>query len=463
MIGVELEPGSLDTQAPALLGTASVVALVPATRDRAWAAAMAWRLARAIAATGRKTALVDCFVNEPLLHESVGAKNDEGIVDAFEYGASLQRIVQQQPDANLFFIAAGTFAPDPEPLTTHPRWRRLSAGFRHEEAALLLFCPDASLSGLAAQPDGMIVLAPDGMDLAIAEWPALAEALGSGRPPLLGVIAAERAAAPAPAPAPEPAPLAAPAAEAPAEPWPEPETPPAQAAPAPAPRRTRPSAPRLVLEQHSDSKAGVWWSLAAVIAIAVAGWYFRAELVALAGFGEPEAAATSSAAPGTAAPLPAAELLPFVVLVSQWASSRDAFRVADTLESRGVHTILTPLRLQSRVWYRIYAGPAPSAAAAESLLAGLRTQRLLAADGGEVLELPLSISLPGSHTPGQADAERARLETAGVPTFVLGQADGGYRLFAGAFDGTSAAVLLQSLLTPAGGSGTLVPRVGFVP
>ena len=161
--------------------------------------------------------------------------------------------------------------------------------------------------------------------------------------------------------------------------------------------------------------------------------------------------------------MPAAELLPFVVLVSQWASSRDAFRVADTLESRGVHTILTPLRLQSRVWYRIYAGPAPSAAAAESLLAGLRTQRLLAADGGEVLELPLSISLPGSHTPGQADAERARLETAGVPTFVLGQADGGYRLFAGAFDGTSAAVLLQSLLTPAGGSGTLVPRVGFVP
>jgi hypothetical protein len=80
-----------------------------------------------------------------------------------------------------------------------------------------------------------------------------------------------------------------------------------------------------------------------------------------------------------------------------------------------------------------------------------------------VLELPLSLALPGSYTPGQADAERARLREAGVATFVLGQADGSYRLFAGAFDTPSAAVLLQSSLTPAGGAGTLGPRVGFVP
>ena len=77
---------------------------------------------------------MDCFVNAPTLHGAGGESGDEGLVDAFEYGASLNRIVQQQPQADLFFIPAGTYSADAEPLMQHPRWKRLSAGFRHEEA-----------------------------------------------------------------------------------------------------------------------------------------------------------------------------------------------------------------------------------------------------------------------------------------------------------------------------------------
>jgi hypothetical protein len=445
--GLQLRAAALDKSAMTLVGDAAVIALVPATDDRGWAGGVAWQLARAVAAAGRRTALVDCFVHEPVLHQIAGAKNDEGIVDAFEYGASLQRIVQQQPEANLFFIPAGTYTPDPLPLTSHPRWRRLSAGFRHEDALLLLFCPDDALPNLAAQPDGMIVLAPAGMDLAAAEWPALAEALGSGRPPLLGVVTDDPAVAPPPPVAAE---LAAPVE-------------PPRAADRPSrPSRPRPSAPMNLLLAPPAARSGAAWWIGAAVLVAAAGaaWYFRAELRGLVGGGPAPAPAV---APAAARPAPAVELLPFVVHASQWGTLRDAFRVADTLELRGSSTILTPVRLQGRVWYRVYVGPAASAAAAESLLTGLRAGGVLAGDGGEVLHLPLSITLPGSYTPAQAETERARLREAGVPTFILGQADGNYRLFAGAFDTTSTAVLLQDMLTPAGGAGSLGPRVGFVP
>jgi len=464
----QVRPGTLDAQIPPLIGESAVIALVPATDDRLWAAAVAWRVARALAAAGRRTALVDCFVNDPILHDIAGAPNDEGIVDAFEYGASLQRIAQQQPETRLYFIPAGTFAPDPHPLTAHPRWRRLSAGFRHEEARLLLFCADTALADLAAEPDGLIVLAPQGMDLALAEWPALAAAVGAGKPPLLAVIADEgpeaRPSRPAPA-----TPSGADQQPAPPEPAAAAASGVAAVAPGPPPtvRRPRDSAPMAMLIRPERSPAtGIVVALVVVAALAALGYAYRAPVLRLAGLGPAAAAAPVAPArrdTAQAASLPAVDTLPYVVAVSEWSTPRDAFGVGDTLELHGWHAIITPVRLQGRIWYRVYAGPRATEAEADSLLADLRAHHLIAADGGEALALPLSLALPGRYTPGQAETERARLRAAGVPAFALGQADGGYRLYAGAFDAAPSAVLLQSLLTPAGGTGSLGPRVGFVP
>mgnify|MGYP001609167212 FL=1 len=77
--------------------------------------------------------------------------------------------------------------------------------------------------------------------------------------------------------------------------------------------------------------------------------------------------------------------------------------------------------------------------------------------------MPLSFALAGGLGPNAAQAERSRLREAGVPCFILGQADGTYRLFAGAYESAAQAAALHTLLSATGGAGELVPRVGFVP
>jgi hypothetical protein len=136
---------------------------------------------------------------------------------------------------------------------------------------------------------------------------------------------------------------------------------------------------------------------------------------------------------------------------------------ADTLERDGFPTMISPVRLRgSLIWYRVYAGPVASDAEVDSLRHVLRTSGHLAPDAA-ASRVPLSFALAGGLTPNAAQTERARLRAAGVPCFVLGQGDGAYRLFAGAFEAEAQADVLQGLLASAGAAGQLLPRVGFVP
>src|SRR5260370_13432913 len=84
----------------------------------------------------------------------------EGIVDAFEYGVSLNKAAHEV--TGVFFIPAGSDTAQASELFAHDRWRKLQAGFRSEGALLLAFLSEAGLAQLAAMPDGMIVLAPEG-------------------------------------------------------------------------------------------------------------------------------------------------------------------------------------------------------------------------------------------------------------------------------------------------------------
>jgi hypothetical protein len=149
---------------PPLVEGQALVALVAATADNAWAAKAAWDIARIAAREGRRVALVDLRLDEPYLHQSVGLEVGDGIVDAFEYGVSLAKAAREID--KVFFISSGSDTASAAELYAHPRWRKLQAGFRSEGALLLLFLSPAGLTRLldVAPPDGVIVLAPEGID-----------------------------------------------------------------------------------------------------------------------------------------------------------------------------------------------------------------------------------------------------------------------------------------------------------
>src|SRR5439155_937502 len=146
---------------PPLVDDAGLVALMPVTNDLPWAAKAAWDIARIAARDGRRVALVDLCLETPALHETVGLHATEGIVDAFEYGVSLNKAAHEV--TGVFIIPAGSETAHPAEVYGHARWPKLQAGFRSEGALLLALLPPQALAQMSARPDGAIVLAPDGV------------------------------------------------------------------------------------------------------------------------------------------------------------------------------------------------------------------------------------------------------------------------------------------------------------
>lgn len=433
-----LTQASFEAQAIGLLEGHAVMAVVAAGPPDQLAGA-AWELARSAARTGRRTALVDCILDAPTLHAVVDAPNDTGIVDAFEYGASLSKIAQPTGEPGLFFIPGGTFAADPAAVLAHARWKRLSAGFRHEAALLLLFVSADGVAGLAADLDGMIVLAAKGGGASVSSLPGVAELMARGVD-LVAVLGDEQpAAVPSPA-APEPH------------------------APRPAPRR-RASAPMAALlqQQQRSTPWGVY-AFVLVAAVAAAGWTYRAEVLALMNRARGLAPDSIAApAPAPAPPPPAVDSLPWAVQLAAWPDTGAAFAQADSVERLGVAVVVTPAEVRGRLMFRVQLGPAPSLDSARALLARLRIAGYTAVGAAPPAVVPLSLGLRAGFTPNQAQLVRARLRDAGVPVFYLGQADGRYRVYAGIFSDSAESVRLRNSLPPTDSAAVLMPRVGFVP
>lgn len=477
---------------PSLPTGAALVALVPATGDLDAAAAAAWEYARRLANAGRRVALIDCYVDAPRLHAVAGETNEDGIVDVFEYGASLSRIARAQPEGSLFFVPAGTFSPDPARMMARPRWRRLSAGFRHEDAVMLLFLPPDCLGVLASGVDGLVALAPGHPDADLAASPEIRAALERGTP-LLATWAGTGEAPAFPAARPVPPPPAVstaeaamePAADVAAEPTPTLETvtpatvaaseppvasPPATPEPAAVealasvpPLPDRPIFRRPLGAAAARRRAGTY-ALVLVLAAAAAVVNFRRQL----GWGEstdtgPEEPSVPVTPAFRGLAPHAVDTLPFAVQLSAWTSVSQALEDADSARGRGFTSMVAPLRLRGALWFRVYVGPVASQNAADSLLGAVRAAGLDGSGTADVVLVPLSFALRRLATLGAARADRDRLRAAGIGAFVLGQADGSYRLFAGAFDTPDRAAYLDSLLTSTGSAGPLGPRVGFRP
>jgi hypothetical protein len=98
-------------------------------------------MAREWAKEGLRIFLMDLGLEEPSLHEALGLPNEEGVSDAFLFGASIQHIAKPALDNAVFFASAGAPPGDTEEVLGHPRWNDLAGGFSEAEATLLLFLP----------------------------------------------------------------------------------------------------------------------------------------------------------------------------------------------------------------------------------------------------------------------------------------------------------------------------------
>jgi hypothetical protein len=464
-------PPSPDLQPiPELLAGAKVVALVPATAELDRAAAMAWDFARSAANAGIRVALVDCYVDEPRLHGAAGQENDAGLVDIFEYGVSPARLAQPQAEPNLSFVSAGTYAPDRVATMSHPGWRRLAADLGREGATLLLFVAPECLSAIPVQLDGIVALAP-GPDAGPARAPGIASAVTAGVP-LIATLTGEEGAAAREEPAGElqsagALPSAAPATDAaPATGTP----PPAEAAAGPVWSQAKAAYADLVRRRDAERRKlririAIYGPVLAAAAVAVLLIPGRPTPKPLPKLAEPvdlvpTPAPVPPAVPATATAPRAVEPLPFAVDLLSSTAKAVAMASGEGLEDAGFRAIVSPVRIGRRIWYRVYVGPVATRSGADSLVRALRAADLDGTRRAKAVSVPLSFALRRVADSAAARNQRARLRRAGIPSFVLGRADGAYELFAGAFATRTEAAYLGGLLRSAHSTGVLGARVG---
>lgn len=122
-------------------GRIVVLAATPFAQSDGWASRATVAIAEDWARKGLRVFLMDLGLETPSLHEVLGLSNDEGVSDAFLYGASVQHIAKPALDDAIFFASAGTAAGDPEEVLGHSRWNDLAGGFSEADATLLLFLP----------------------------------------------------------------------------------------------------------------------------------------------------------------------------------------------------------------------------------------------------------------------------------------------------------------------------------
>ena len=442
MSGRALPRSRLDNLIPSLVEAQALIALVPATGDLPWAAAAAWDVARAATRGSRRVALVDLLLETPTLHDVIGVTPTDGIVDAFEFGVSLNKTAHHVD--GVFFIAAGSNPAHTGDVFANPRWRKLQGGFRVEGALLLLYVSAGGLARLSAVPDGLLALSPDGYEPESSIGQGIAAAMERGIP-LLGVVRERWTPSAAAAPAAEPPPRQARAVH----------PSPAQGGEAPK-RRARPAVVAITL---AAGAAGGW------VLLATAGESFRARLGDLTHVApasprpHPVTAAPVRPAPPSPPPPPTPHVdsLPWTIQLAAYGTFEKALALADRLSGARRPAFIAPIALAGRarsgtVWYRVLVGAYQSRDSAAAGRAALWGRGGVPRGQGKLVRAPYSLALAGSALP---DSLRAR----GIAPVRWGT-DG---LLVGAFETPEQAALARTQLKRAGIQASLVTRVGSRP
>lgn len=398
----------------------------------------------------RRVAVGDLFAESPPIQDLVTSEDPHGLVDSFLYGVSLTKIAQPVADAGqLFVMPSGTEPPNYEEILPHPRWYRLSAGFREVRALLILAAPAGAphIEKLVAASDGAVLV-------------------GDLVPPQLTVgriIASVRQ--------PRDMQRAAPDLTAPEE--------------TPAPKR------------WTGVKVAAIVGVVLTLALAaIAGWLAyrpfadsrrpgraqpectgpNRDSVACAAVHDPSAtgldslrrdsladtvglaAAASEPLPAVANPADSAAGSPFAVELMAANTQAGAILKLQKDGKDLPAATFAPAVIQGARWFKVSSGAFSDRAAADSLLAGLKRRNLLL--GGEsVVRLPYAFlvdSVPASAVPGLVASYADR----GQPVYALRQANGNAWLLVGAFESIEQASLYVESLRASRIPPVLVYRKG---
>jgi len=404
----------LDRVLPPLLRECALVAIVPVGDHAPWSAEATWAVARA-ATDGqqdqrRAVALVDLCLESPLLHQVGAITPSPGIAEAFAADAELTEVAHDV--GGVYFLAAGAGVQDPDAVRRSPRWSRLQAGFRSEGALLVVCLPADRLVELGAVPDGVIALAPMGVDLGSPAGRALLAARERGVE-LLGVVR-ERWTATQPA-----------------------LLPPAR------PHRLRPTV----------VAAGAALAIVSGALLATAKEGFKAH----AGESPPSADSAVGREPAaTPAPvLPAADSGMWTLQFAAYGEPGRALAHVDRLVAAGLPAFVSPLTpdASGAVWYRVLAGAyATRDEAAAARQAGW--DRGLAAPGeGTLLRAPYSLAL-------RNPVDGARLRAVGLAPVRWGERG---PVLVGAFEHPEQAAFVRAMLDRAGIATTTITRTELNP
>lgn len=422
--------------APTLLADHTVVALTPASQDAAWTAGVCWDVARAVARGGRRVMLVDLHLEQPLLETGATAPADEGVVDAFVFGASLTHVARLE-EPELYYIGVGTAPPNPVDIWSSARWKRLARGFGSEGALMLLCTPPAALVRLGVRPDGLIVVAPTGFQPDSLAFPGIASTLASGTP-LVAVVC-----------------------DAP--------PPPPGRRDRGAPRRRDNSASRAFAAQQARRSGVPPYATVGAAALAI----LAVVLLLRAADSRPSlptrataAASSPPAAAPPAAPAPAVEgdSLFYSVQVAAFSALDQAIAHAATFDDAAGAATVSPVRLgRQGIWHRVLVGAVPTPLAADSLLRRLWQRGRLERPNGTILRTPHAYEIARMSSPDAARDHAAGLRDGGVAAYIVAAPDGGARVLAGAFEGPEQAAVADSLLRHAGLKANLTRRTGIRP
>lgn len=416
---------------------ASAVVLAP---DPAAAAHVALGIAR-VQSERRHVAIGDLVGDLPALRSLLVDDDPHGITDSFLYGVSLNRIAHPVDAAGkLHILPSGSEPTLDEEILRSPRWGRLATGFREMNALLLLVAPVdvPGLDALAASSDGVVVVD---------------DAHVPGAVPVLARAAIERISR-------------APVRRSTGE----------MGSTVPAPRQ----AP---VNQPSASGARRWRRRALVAAALVVGaalgWQlFGRTVVATRSVTADSAAGSTVVTPAVTGDSESAAVDLPPIVGSATDSSRaaaygieiiatntqlDAMAKIDDLR-RYPSVTFSPVALRNsgRPWYRVIVGALPTAAAADSLRAALRRDRVLTSEG-IVRRAPLALLVERSVTRETAPAMVAGWIERDIPAYALLQDDGTATIYAGAFESAEQSIVLAQKLRAVGVTPSLVYRIGSLP
>jgi hypothetical protein len=389
----------------------------------------------------RRVALGDLLGDaEPLL-ELAPSDNPEGLADVFEYGVSLSKVARPvEGPGELFLLPSGAFISDEAAIMSNRRWTRLAAGFREEQALLIVVASVSApeVESLVLQLDGAIIVG----DMAPARLPVSR---------VLGSVAGPHAIVPV----------------------------------RPVERRER---QKYVIRGRTSLwriGATIGVTLTAVIAalgfwlatrpFADSAWAplwlrgdttetrFRGlDVVTIDSIRRADSLSQIEKAMGLFTAQDSASVAPYglslVTFNTQAGALLELRRNSATLRAG----TFTPVLIRETTWFRVVAGAYPDSASAAALLDTLRARGLTDASRVEIDRFPYALLIQRDVPDTLVASRVGSFQGRNLPVYALLQHDGTARLFAGAFKTPEESTLLAEAMKSAGVPTSLVFRTGRV-